>query len=75
MKFWAWSGADVCNALGSRKILNTYSLARIGLDTAEDGLSQVRKSCRAWQMLQNEYLLPKVCFDTAENEPSKIWQI
>ena len=26
-------------------------------------------------MLQNEYLLPKIGFDTAENEPARLWQI
>ena len=30
------------------------------------------KSCRSRQTLQNEYLVAKFCFDTAENEPSKV---
>ena len=31
------------------------------------------KSCRSRKTLQNEYLVAKFCFDTAENEPSKVW--
>ena len=30
------------------------------------------KSCRSRQELSNEYLLAKIGFDTAENEPSKV---
>ena len=30
------------------------------------------KSCSSRKMLQNEYLVAKFCFDTAENEPSKV---
>ena len=30
------------------------------------------KSCRSRKTLQNEYLVAKFCFDTAENEPSKV---
>ena len=30
------------------------------------------KSCRSRKMLQNEYLVAIVAFDTAENEPSKV---
>ena len=29
-------------------------------------------SCRTRKMLSNEYLLAKIGFDTAENEPSKV---
>ena len=32
------------------------------------------KSCRSRQELSNEYLLAKIGFDTAENEPSKVWR-
>ena len=37
-------------------------------------LQKVCKSCRCWQILQNENLLVKVGFDTAVSEPSKSWQ-
>ena len=30
-------------------------------------------SCRSRKMLQNEYLLAKIGFDTAENEPSNFY--
>ena len=30
------------------------------------------KSCRSRKTLQNEYLVARFCFDTAENEPSKV---
>ena len=30
------------------------------------------KSCRSRKTLQNEYLVAKFCFDTAENEPCKV---
>ena len=30
------------------------------------------ESCRSWKILQNEYLVVKIGFDTAENEPSKV---
>ena len=36
--------------------------------------SNVRKYSRAWKMLQHGYLLATIYFDTAENDPSKIWQ-
>ena len=32
------------------------------------------KSCRSRQELSNEYLLEKIRFDTAENEPLKVCQ-
>ena len=32
------------------------------------------KSCRSRKMLKNEYLVAKIGFDTAENEPSKVWR-
>ena len=32
------------------------------------------KSCRPRKMLKNEYLVAKIGFDTAENEPSKVWR-
>ena len=35
--------------------------------------AKVRKSCSARKMLQNEDFVAKLCFDTAENEPSKLW--
>ena len=34
-----------------------------------------RKTGRSRQELSNEYLLAKCGFDTAENEPSKVWPI
>ena len=34
----------------------------------------MRKSCRARKVLQSARLLTKFGIDTAENEPSKIWQ-
>ena len=33
------------------------------------------KSCRYRQELSNEYLLAKFGFDTAENEPLKVWGV
>ena len=33
--------------------------------------AKVCKSCRAWKMLSNTYVLAKFRFDTAENEPAK----
>ena len=33
--------------------------------------AKVCKSCKAWKMLSNAYLLAKFRFDTAENEPAK----
>ena len=35
--------------------------------------AKVCESCRSWKMLKNDYLLAKIGFDTAENEPSKVW--
>ena len=35
--------------------------------------AKVRQSCRSRQMLQNDYAIAKICDDTAENEPSKVW--
>ena len=34
--------------------------------------AKVFESCRSRKMLQNEYLVVKIGFDTAENEPSKV---
>ena len=31
------------------------------------------KSCRSRRELSNEYLIAKIGFDTAENEPLKVW--
>ena len=33
--------------------------------------AKVCKSCRSWRELSHEYLLAKIGFDTAENEPLK----
>ena len=38
-------------------------------------VAEVRKSYWTWKMLQDERLLAKFGFDTAENGLSKIWQI
>ena len=35
--------------------------------------AKVCQSCRSRKMLKNDYLLAKIGFDTAENEPSKVW--
>ena len=35
--------------------------------------AKVYTSCRSRKMLKNEYLLAKIGFDTAENEPLKVW--
>ena len=37
--------------------------------------AKVCQSCRSRKMLQNEYLLAKFGFDTAENEPLKVWGV
>ena len=36
--------------------------------------AKVCKCCRSRQELSNEYLLAKIGFDPAENEPLKVWQ-
>ena len=36
--------------------------------------AKVCKSCRSRQELSNEYLIAKIRFDTAENEPLKVCQ-
>ena len=36
--------------------------------------AKVCKSCRSRQELSNDYLLAKIRFDTAENEPLKVCQ-
>ena len=36
--------------------------------------AKVGKSCRSRQELSNDYLLAKIRFDTAENEPLKVFQ-
>ena len=35
--------------------------------------AKVWQSCRSRKILKNDYLLAKIGFDTAENEPSKVW--
>ena len=37
--------------------------------------AKVCQSCRSRKMLKNAYLGAKIGFDTAENEPSKVWQL
>ena len=37
------------------------------------GGAEVCKPCRSQKILQNDCSLPKIGFDTDENEPSKVW--
>ena len=44
----------------------------ISLDFLMRNGAKVCKSCRSRQELSNDYLLAKIRFDTAENEPLKV---
>ena len=57
--------------IASKKGTLAYLLLKFWIRSGE----KVRKSCRSWKQLQNEYLRANIAFDTAENEYCEVWPL
>ena len=77
-KFWVWSaprrrcGLPVFSPVHCFLPWRRFEEALFVVSRLDSKCTNARKSCRARNMLQNEYWLPKIGFDKAENEPSKM---